>query len=188
MRSWRAATDETLLASAVSDRGAFAVFYERHERDVIGFFGAVTRRPDVAADLTAETFAAALQGVAGFDPERGNARMWLFGIARNLLAASARRGRVESAARRRIGLDPLVLRAHHIELIEDLVAAEGDAIVAAWLAELPADEAHALRARVLDELAYADIAGDLRCSEAVVRKRVSRGLGRLRRRMSEGTG
>jgi hypothetical protein len=73
--------------------------------------------------------------------------MWLFGIARNMLAGSARRGRVESAARRRIGLDPLVLRAHHIELIEELVASEGDAIVAAWLAELPDDEAHALQAR-----------------------------------------
>jgi RNA polymerase sigma factor (sigma-70 family) len=188
MRSWHAATDETLLASAGRDRAAFAVFYERHERDVLGFFGAVTRRPDLAADLTAETFAAALGGVAGFDPERGSARMWLFGIARNLLSASARRGRVDSDARRRIGLDPLILRAHHIELIEALVAGEGDAIVAAWLAELPAEEAQALRARVLDEREYADIASDLRCSEAVVRKRVSRGLGRLRRRMSEGAG
>jgi RNA polymerase sigma factor (sigma-70 family) len=188
MRSWHSADDETLLAGAHRDRAAFGVFYERHERDVLGFFGAVTRRPDLAADLTAETFAAALEGVTGFDPERGNARMWLFGIARNLLAGSARRGRVESAARRRIGLDPLVLRTHHIELIERLVAAEGDAIVAAWLDELPADEAQALRERVLDERAYADIASDLRCSEAVVRKRVSRGLGRLRRRLSEGTG
>jgi DNA-directed RNA polymerase specialized sigma24 family protein len=122
MRSWSAATDETLLTSAVRDRAAFATFYERHERDVLGFFGAVTRRPELAADLTAETFAAALEGAAQFDSTRGSARMWLFGIARNLLAGSARRGRVESAARRRIGLDPLVLRAHHIELIEELVA------------------------------------------------------------------
>ena len=84
MRTWHTATDETLLANAARDRAAFAAFYERHERDVLGFFGAVTRRPELAADLTAETFAAALDGVAQFDPERGNARMWLFGIARNL--------------------------------------------------------------------------------------------------------
>ena len=95
---------------------------------------------------------------------------------------------MESAARERIGLDPLVLRAHHIELIETLIAAEGDAIVEAWLAELPADQAAALRARVLDEREYEDIAADLACSEAVVRQRVSRGLGRLRRRLSEGSG
>jgi RNA polymerase sigma factor (sigma-70 family) len=188
MRYWHEATDEALLAGAGRERAAFGVFYERHERAVLGFFGAVTRRPELAADLTAETFAAALDGVAAFDPERGTPRMWLFGIARNLLAQSARRGRVESAARRRIGLDPLVLRVHHIELIEELVAAEGDAIVEAWLAELPAEQAQALRARVLDEREYAEIASDLRCSEAVVRQRVSRGLGRLRRRMSEGAG
>ena len=95
---------------------------------------------------------------------------------------------MESAARERIGLDPLVLRTHHIELIEALIAAEGEAIVEGWLAEAPPDQAGALRARVLDEREYEDIAADLRCSEAVVRQRVSRGLGRLRRRLSEGAG
>jgi RNA polymerase sigma factor (sigma-70 family) len=188
MDSWAAASDDTLLVNTAHDRTAFAVFYERHERSVLGFFGAVTRRPELAADLTAETFAAALDSVAQFDSARGTARMWLFGIARHQLASSARRGRVESAARRRIGLDALVLQAHHIELIEALVAAEGDAIVEAWLADLPGEQAQALRARVLDEREYADIASDLRTSEAVVRKRVSRGLGRLRRRLSEGAG
>jgi hypothetical protein len=133
MPSWTAVSDEGLLDASVRERAAFGVFYERHERAVLGFFGAVTRRPEVAADLTAETFAAALDSVAQFDPSRGTGRMWLFGIARHLLARSASRGRVESEARRRIGLDTLVLRSHHIELIEALVAAEGDAIVKAWL-------------------------------------------------------
>jgi RNA polymerase sigma-70 factor (ECF subfamily) len=182
---WTLATDSTLLAAR--DRAAFGVFYERHERSILGFFGAITRRPEVSADLTAETFAHALESVETFDAERGSARMWLFGIARNVLAQSARRGRVESAARRQIGLETLVLSPTHIELIEGLIAAEGEAIVERWLTELPAEQADALRARVLEERAYADIASDLKCSEAVIRQRVSRGLGRLRRRMSEGT-
>ena len=82
-------SDEELLAACGRDRAAFGVFYERHERSVLGFFGAVTRRPELAADLTAETFAAALEGAAGFDASRGVARMWLFGIARNVLSGSA---------------------------------------------------------------------------------------------------
>jgi RNA polymerase sigma-70 factor (ECF subfamily) len=188
MAAWTTFTDEALIAATPRERAAFGVLYERHERAVLGFFGAATRRPEIAADLTAETFAAALDSVAGFDPSLGTARMWLFGIARHVLARSARRGRVESAARERIGLDPLVLRPRQLELIEALIAAEGDAIVEAWLAELPADQASALRARVLDEREYEDIAADLACSEAVVRQRVSRGLGRLRRRLGEGAG
>jgi RNA polymerase sigma-70 factor (ECF subfamily) len=38
----------------------------------------------------------------------------------------------------------------------------------------------ALQARVLDEREYDDIARELRCSEAVVRKRASRALKTLR--------
>ena len=102
---WTLEPDDALLVAAVCERAAFGVFYERHERTMLGFFGAVTRRPEVAADLTAETFALALESVGAFDAARGSARMWLFGIARNVLAQSARRGRVESAARRRVGLD-----------------------------------------------------------------------------------
>ncbi|HWK29159.1 MAG TPA: RNA polymerase sigma factor [Solirubrobacter sp.] len=181
-------TDDALLQATPTDRAAFGVFYERHERSLLGFFGALTRRSELAADLTAETFASALESAGAFDPERGNARMWLFGIARNVLAGSARRGRVESRARDRLGLDALVLEARQLELIDELVAREGDAIVAAWLADLPADQAAALRERVLEGRSYAEIASELRCSEAVVRQRVSRGLGRLRRRLSEGTG
>jgi RNA polymerase sigma factor (sigma-70 family) len=50
---------------------------------------------------------------------------------------------------------------------------------------LPDDQRQAVRARVIDERDYADIAKDLRCSEAVVRKRVSRALGTLRDQLEE---
>lgn len=43
----------------------------------------------------------------------------------------------------------------------------------------------AVHARVIEERDYADIAQEMRCSEAVVRKRVSRGLAALRARMEE---
>jgi RNA polymerase sigma factor (sigma-70 family) len=48
------------------------------------------------------------------------------------------------------------------------------------LAELPPDEQVAVRARVIEERDYSEIASELGCSELVVRKRVSRGLSRLR--------
>jgi RNA polymerase sigma factor (sigma-70 family) len=60
-----------------------------------------------------------------------------------------------------------------------MLAAEGPS-VDALLERLPAEQRAALEARVLQEREYADIARSLRCSEAVVRQRVSRGLRRLR--------
>jgi RNA polymerase sigma-70 factor (ECF subfamily) len=48
---------------------------------------------------------------------------------------------------------------------------------------LPAEQRDAVRERVLEERDYPEIAARLRCSEQVVRKRVSRGLTALRARM-----
>jgi RNA polymerase sigma-70 factor (ECF subfamily) len=107
--------------------------------------------------------------------------VWLFGIARHVLAQSARRGRVDSEARRRLGLQVLVLEREQLDAIAELIERDGDRIVDEWLALLPDEQAQALRARVLDGRSYEEIAEQLCCSQAVVRQRVSRGLGRLRR-------
>jgi RNA polymerase sigma-70 factor (ECF subfamily) len=107
--------------------------------------------------------------------------VWLFGIARHVLAQSARRGRVESEARRRLGLEVLVVEGEQLDAITELIERDGEQIVDQWLALLPAEQAQALRARVLDGRSYEEIAAQLRCSQAVARQRVSRGLGRLRR-------
>jgi RNA polymerase sigma factor (sigma-70 family) len=48
------------------------------------------------------------------------------------------------------------------------------------LGDLPADQRTALLARIVDERPYDEIASELRCSEAVIRQRVHRGLRRLR--------
>src|SRR3954469_2972328 len=64
-------SDEELLALAPARPEAFAAFYRRHERLLLGFFMRRTGEPELAADLTAETFAAALVSVRRFDPSRG---------------------------------------------------------------------------------------------------------------------
>lgn len=169
--------DEVLLAAARREPAAFGAFYARHEDAVLLFFLRRTGSPELAADLAAETFAAALVTSDRFRPGPAPAVAWLFGIARNTLAMSARRGRVERRARRRLGLPPLVLDD---EALERVAAVEHDGRVLERLAELPADQRWAVEARVLEEREYAEIARELRCSEAVVRQRVSRGLRSLR--------
>ena len=56
----------------------------------------------------------------------------------------------------------------------------------ALMERLPADQRAAIAAHVIDERPYGEIAGELHTSEAVVRKRVSRGLATMRRRMGAG--
>jgi len=50
---------------------------------------------------------------------------------------------------------------------------------------IPDRQRAAVRARVVDESSYAEIADRLNCSELVVRQRVSRGLSRLRDELTE---
>jgi RNA polymerase sigma-70 factor (ECF subfamily) len=103
-----ALSDEELLAS--HELGSFAVFYRAHVDEVLGFFCRRTRDAELAADLTAETFAAALAGRRRFRPEAGSATAWLYGIASKQLAA--RGGRAARAAAAGHGADRALGRRH----------------------------------------------------------------------------
>lgn len=140
---------------------------------------------ELAFDLTAETFAAVVAGLERFDPDRGSAAGWLFEIAEHKLLDSARRARVESSARARLGHEPLVLEDSDLERVEELASLGSAQRLDRLLAQLPGPQRDAVRARVLDERSYAEIAGEMECSEAVVRQRVHRGLDRMRERLRE---
>ena len=107
---------------------------------------------------------------------------WVIGIARNKLRMSFRRGSVEVRARRALGFEALALEDHDLEAIEAIAYSAGGP-AGQLFAQLPEEERRAVRARVIDERPYGEIAAELGCSEMVVRKRVSRGLARLRERI-----
>ena len=180
---WMPATDDIddrlLCSDAPED---FGRFYDRHVRTVLGYFQRRTRNPELAADLTAETFAAALVARRRFEPGPVPASVWLFGIAQHKLADSHRRGAAEDRLRRRLGLERLALSEADVELIVWL----GDEVASQLVSELPEDQANAIRAHVLEDRPYSEIAAAGRTSEAAVRKRVSRGLTALRTRMGAG--
>jgi RNA polymerase sigma factor (sigma-70 family) len=175
--------DDLLAAARDGDGDAFAAFYRRHAAAVTGFHRRRVATPELAFDLTAETFASLVGALDAFDPARGSARGWLFTIAVNELRQALRRQQVEDRARRRLALEPIVLDDAGIARIEEL--ASPGAFERA-LADLPAAERAAIEARVLAGGEYDDIAARLRCSAAVVRQRVSRGLRRLRDTVEEG--
>jgi RNA polymerase sigma-70 factor (ECF subfamily) len=63
-----------------------------HYADILAYLRCRTRNPEAARDLAQETFLQAYRSRRRFDPERGDAREWLFGIARHVSASAARRG------------------------------------------------------------------------------------------------
>jgi RNA polymerase sigma factor (sigma-70 family) len=174
-----------LIAAASGDQPAFDCFYRRWLPVVTRYHLRRVGSRELAFDLTAETFAAVVVGLDGFDPRRGSAAGWLFAIAEHKLRSSLRRGQVEARARRSLGHRRLELDDQDLARVDELASLGGATQLEKLLAELPDAQEQAVRARVLDERSYADIASALRCSEAVVRQRVHRGLERLRERLAE---
>src|SRR5580704_1270814 len=164
-------SDSELLELTTAEPDAFGAFYDRFEEEVLAFFMRATQRAELAADLTAEVFAAALSSARLFRAELGSARAWLFGIARHELADTWQRGRVEDRARRRLGLEPMSLADEALELIDELGARPTGTL--RLLDSLPEDQRAAVKGRVLQERSYDELADSLCCSQSVVRQRVS---------------
>jgi RNA polymerase sigma factor (sigma-70 family) len=178
-------SDEARLMAAVAsgDADAFSVLYRRHLPVVLRWILGQTGNREVAADLSAEVFAAALTSARRYRAARGSVLAWLLGIARNKLLESRRRSQVADSARRRLGLEPVLLSDADLDRVEELASL--DEQVLASVQALPEALRDALTGRVVEERSYGQIASELRCSELVVRQRVSRALKTLRSQLEE---
>lgn len=155
-----------------------ARLYDDHARSFVAYFARRVYDPEVAVDLTAETFAAAFVGRDTFTGvSDDDALRWLYGIARNQVAGYWRAGQVEQRAVQRLGVERRALTDAEYERIEEL-AALGDLRrrVAAELEAMPSEHAEVLRLRIIDELDYSVVAARLAITEQTARARVSRAL------------
>ncbi|HTD08317.1 MAG TPA: RNA polymerase sigma factor [Solirubrobacteraceae bacterium] len=175
-----ARTDGELLdCTRAGDRQAFGVLYERRHELVMAFTLKRTRDPEVAMDMMAETFAAALLALVDGSPATlgppetvSSAAPWLLTIARNTMIDSHRHGTVKSSARERLALEPAQINDNDVQQVLRGLA-ETDLLIRLSEA-LPADQFDALRALVLDQRSHREIAQkQLACSAAVTRRPVS---------------
>jgi DNA-directed RNA polymerase specialized sigma24 family protein len=122
-------------ASSRHDLDAFAVLYDRYAERLLDYFTRRTVSEDTALELCAETLSRAWVSRKRFEDQHdGTAAPWLYGIARNVLLMSIRRGAVEQWTRPLLHLkssrgqsDPLVAV---LALIATL--ASGPARAAPW--------------------------------------------------------
>src|SRR3954463_6185765 len=110
--------DDLLTADARGDGGAFAAFYRRPGDPVPGPPRQRGADPELAFDLAAETFAAALVSLRRYRPGRGPAAGWLLGIAQHKLLESLRRGRGGASAGRRLHQEPIAIDDDDLLAIE----------------------------------------------------------------------
>jgi RNA polymerase sigma-70 factor (ECF subfamily) len=176
--------DAMLLHAARTDADAFEAFYRRWAPPLHAWLRA-RLDAETANDVTAETFAQVLVSAGRFRGRQpGEAVAWLWGIARHVLHQHYRSARLESSARRRLGISP---RAYDVEVWDDVdarVTAAGLAHeLAAALEGLTTGQRRAIELRIVADLDFGIVAGYLDCQEPAARMRVSRALSLLRSRL-----
>ena len=170
--------ERTATASQASETWApgnaaaeFERVYRANVDAVTAYFARRSADPHVVADLTADTFVTAITSFGSFDPGRGTARSWVFGIARHVYAAHCeaygqQRDRLQRLAGRR-DLEPDQVE----ELLDRIDAERAGRDLVTGLGLLPD------RDRALVELV--DLAG-LRPKEAAAVLGVTPGAVRMR--------
>jgi RNA polymerase sigma-70 factor (ECF subfamily) len=159
---------------------AFEAIYQAEFDVVMAYFARRTADPQTAADLTADTFVAAITSFATFDPGKGTARGWVLGIARRVFAQHC-----EATTRGR----DVVARIHgrralDTDEIADLVTRidaerEGRELIAA-MASLPDVDREVVELVDLVGMAPKDAAKVLGMSSGALRIRLFRVRGRIR--------
>jgi RNA polymerase sigma-70 factor (ECF subfamily) len=172
--------DGRLLQDESDPAESFAVFYRRHVAAVLRLAAARGVDADAAADVTAETFFSALRSRAGYRPVHDSARLWVLGIAVRRIADHHRSRASERRRFDRLKHEAMTVTEadrHGYERLLDLP--DPQALDA--LADLPPSQQEAIRARVLADRSYSEVAEALGLSEPATRQQVSRGLAAIRR-------
>jgi RNA polymerase sigma-70 factor (ECF subfamily) len=151
--------------------------YRNHARDILGYALRRSRDPEDAADVVAETFLVAWRRL-GEVPLDGDARLWLYGTARHVLANHAR------GARRRDRLTERLREELRQKLPVVLRTEEGSALLEA-LAGLGEADRELLMLIGWEELTPAQAGRALGISPLAARTRLHRARRRLRAQLAE---
>ncbi|WP_216215888.1 RNA polymerase sigma factor [Amycolatopsis aidingensis] len=168
------ASEEQDVARIGRDPAAFEAFYREHVDLIQRFIARRVGDPMRAADLAADVFLAAIESAHTYRAARGGPTGWLFGVARNVLAAERRRHARGLRAESRVAGRALVDR-DDIALIEERIDAESQSRrLYQAMDELAEGERAVLELVALDGLAVTDAAKALGIRPTAARVRLHR--------------
>lgn len=172
-------SDEDLLVGIAAGPGALSEFYRRHVTRIMAFGTRRLDDPEAVADFVAEVFLEVMESAATFDPRRGRALAWLYGLAANVAARERRRQvRAVETTRRLSGRQ--LLDGDDYERIEEQIDADAQArAVYAAMARLSCDDRRLLELIAVDGLPPAQVAALLNVSPVAFRVRLTRARRRL---------
>ncbi len=172
---------ELVRRAGAGDRGAFRSLHDAHVREVYRF---LVRRvgPDLAEDLTAETFLSAWRAMPAYEERGAPLRAWLLRIAhRHVLTWARRRWATELP----VAEINLAANGRLEEMVVDRVADQRT--LSAALGRLTELQRTALELRYLQDLSASETAAVLGLAEPATRQLIRRGLQAMARHLAHVT-
>ena len=162
----------------------FEEIYRSNVGPIAAYFARRCREPQEVADLTSETILRAARSFGTFDPRRGSARAWLFGIAAHVWAAYCAQVAGSRDAMVRLAGYRALETSEIDELAAKIDAQQAGRELLERCSMLSANERAAIEFVDLAELTPKEAAAALGVSRGVLRMRLSRARARLRKECS----
>jgi RNA polymerase sigma factor (sigma-70 family) len=148
--------------------------FDHYHKAVFSFAYRLTRRADVAEDVTQECFLAFVKAPERLDLARGSVKTYLFAIARNLALKNGRDRRFE------IQIDPVDMR----ETADPQPGIEISSVVEQAVAELPLLQQEALILFEYEGFTLEEIATVVGVDAGTIKSRLYRARERLKRTLA----
>ncbi len=181
-------SDEDLVLAIAAGPGALPEFYRRHVAKIVGMGVRRFSNPEDVADFVATVFLEVLGSASGYEPARGGAVAWLYGLAGNVAAGMYRQQARSARVQARLTGRELLDADDYARVEERIDAAVTLRRTYAAMRRLGNSDRRLLELVAVDGLSTVAAAQALRITPVALRVRLVRARQRLRAAMSQAPG